>query len=102
MTLDGGWALIISGVLVLFLTGVAILVWRHVDNAQADAKEAIAELHRVKEAGMRFETHVAENYARLTGVERMETNLNAGMQRVEGKLDSLITSLIETMRSSHG
>lgn len=90
MTLDGGWALIISGILVLIMGGVGVLIWRHVDNAQADADEAISALHKLKEDHLRFETHVANTYARLSGVERMETNLFAVMARFETKLDSLL------------
>ncbi len=97
MTMDGGWALIISGVLVLILGGGGALIWRHVDNAQkkADAAhEALAELtkemHRQKEESLRFETHVANTYARLLGVERMETNIFAVMARFETKLDTLL------------
>jgi hypothetical protein len=96
MTLDGGWALIISGVLVLFLTGVSVLVWRHVDNAQEDAKKALEEIMALKMEFLRFQTHVAETYARLSGVERMETNIFAVMARFEAKLDTLLES-----RSAH-
>lgn len=97
MTLDGGWALIIAGVLVLVLGGACALIWRHVDNAQKAADEAhtaIAEMtkdmHRQKEESLRFETHVANTYARLLGVERMETNIFAVMARFETKLDTLL------------
>lgn len=90
MTLDGGWALIISGVLILFLSGVAVLVWRHVDNAQADADKALEETTATKMEFLRFQTHVAETYARLSGVERMETNIFAVMARFEAKLDTLL------------
>lgn len=89
MTLDGGWALIISGVLVLFLSGVAVLVWRHVDNAQEDAQKAIDEIHALKEEFLQFQTHVAEKYARVSGVERMETNIFAVLARLEAKIDGL-------------
>ncbi len=97
MTLDGGWALIIAGVLVLIVGGASALIWRHVDNAQktADAAhEALAgltrDMHRQKEESLRFETHVANTYARLLGVERMETNIFAVMARFETKLDTLL------------
>lgn len=90
MTLDGGWALIISGVLVLFLSGVAVLVWRHVDNAQEDADKALEENTATKMEFLRFQTHVAETYARTSGVERMETNIFAVMARFETKLDTLL------------
>lgn len=90
MTLDGGWALIISGLLVLVLGGVGVLVWRHVDNAQEDAEKALEELNAFKLESLRFQTHVAETYARLAGVERMETNIFAVMSRFETKLDTLL------------
>jgi len=97
MTLDGGWALIIAGLLVLVLGGVGALIWRHVDNAQAAANaahtaidELTKDMHRQKEESLRFETHVANTYARLLGVERMETNIFAVMARFETKLDTLL------------
>lgn len=97
MTLDGGWALIISGILVLVLSGVGVLVWRHVDNAQEAAEYAqtsaakvLEELNAHKLESLRFERHVAETYARTSGVERMESMLSATMVRFETKLDALI------------
>lgn len=97
MTLDGGWALIIAGLLCAVVAGASALVWRHVDNAQKTADEAheslsdlTKEMHRQKEESLRFETHVANTYARLLGVERMETNIFAVMARFETKLDTLL------------
>jgi len=97
MTLDGGWALIIAGILVLIVGGASALIWRHVDNAQNDANEArkevidlLKEMHRFKEESLRFETYVEKTFARVSGVERMETILSATMVRFETKLDSLI------------
>lgn len=90
MTLDGGWALIISGLLVLIAGGGGALIWRHVDNAQADAAKALEELNAFKLESLRFQTHVAETYARTSGVERMESMLSATMVRFETKLDALI------------
>lgn len=97
MTLDGGWALIIAGVLVALITGGGALIWRHVDNAQTTADEArkevidtLKEIHRFKEESLRFETYVEKTFARVSGVERMETILSATMVRFETKLDALI------------
>lgn len=96
MTLDGGWALIISGVLVLIMGGVGVLIWRHVDNAQQAGDAAaekvvklLEELNAHKMEALRFEKHVAETYARITGVERMETNINNILARMEVKIDVL-------------
>lgn len=90
MTIDAGVATIISGVLVLFLTGVGVLIWRHVDNAKNVADKAVEENNAIKMEFLRFQTHVAETYARLSGVERMETNIFAVMARFETKLDTLL------------
>ncbi|SIO58434.1 hypothetical protein [Paraburkholderia phenazinium] len=105
MTLDGGWGLIIAGMLVLIVGAVGTLIWRHVDNAQksaSEAHEALARLaekvHAQKEDSLRFETHVANTYARLLGVERMETNIFAVMARFETKLDTLL----EYRSNNHG
>jgi hypothetical protein len=96
MTLDGGWALIISGVLVLVMGGVGTLIWRHVDNArdsgdeaQKSAAKVLEDLNFHKMESLRFQTHVAETYARITGVERMENNINNILARMEVKLDTL-------------
>ena len=103
MTLDGGWGLIIAGLLCAVVAGAAALIWRHVDNAQATADEArkevialLKEMHKFKEEHLRFETYVANTYARLSGVERMEATISATMVRFETKLDTLLEH-----RSSH-
>lgn len=105
MSLDGGWALIISGILVLVMGGASALIWRHVDNAQDAADKARDEADKVndeltafKMESLRFQTHVAETYARLSGVERMETNIYATMVRFETKLDALL----ENRNLNHG
>ena len=101
MTLDGGWALIIAGVLVLIMGAAGTLIWRHVDNAQEagdEAKEAAEKvataLHLEQIERLKFERHVAETYARTSGVERMETNIFAVMNRFESKLDKVLESSI--------
>jgi len=99
MTLDGGWALIIAGVLVLVMGGAGALIWRHVDNAQDEGEEAnkavaavSLALHAEQVERLKFERHVAETYARTSGVERMETNIFAVMNRFETKLDKVLES----------
>lgn len=96
MTLDGGWGLIIAGILCAIVTAAGALIWRHVDNAQKAADEAgeksvklLEELNAHKMEALRFEKHVAETYARITGVERMETNINNILARMEVKIDVL-------------
>jgi hypothetical protein len=96
MTLDGGWGLIIAGLLCAVVTAAGALIWRHVDNAQKDAEKAIEETMALNVNFLQFQTHVAETYARILGVERMETNIFAVMSRFETKLDKLLEN-----RSQH-
>lgn len=83
------WALVTSGVLVTVVTGVGILIWKHVDNAAGNAIKALEGLHLMQISGLEYQTHVAETYARLSGVERMESGVFAVLNRLEAKVDKL-------------
>ena len=90
MTLDGGWALIISGVLCVVLGGVGTLIWRHVDSAQDTATEAMHHAHKIETEFLRYKAHVAENYAPRPSMERMEESIYAVISRLETKIDRII------------
>lgn len=90
MSLDGGWALIISGFAVLIVGGAAALIWRHVDNAQAEADAARSETAALRTEFLTYKAHVAENYTPIRAAERMETSIFAVITRLEGKVDRLL------------
>ena len=84
------WALAISGILVIVLGGVGTLIWRHVDNAQEVADEALEKAHDVETDFLRYRVHVAENYVPRPALERMETSIYEVIARLEHKLDRVI------------
>lgn len=96
MTLDGGWGLIIASVITVVLMWARDLVVGHFSNSKEtgdDAHERIDALDkRVDEFEkdyLRSQTKIAETYARISGVERMETNIFAVLARLEQKIDDM-------------
>lgn len=96
MTLDGGWGLIIATVVGVVLVWIGNLIVGHFGNAAGNGDKAhdrIDALNRIVEENekdyLRFQTKVAETYARITGVERMETNIFAVLARLEAKIDDM-------------
>src|SRR5580700_10479321 len=113
MNMDSAvWAGIIGSLVLAAVAGASALIWRHVDNAQkegegakerADAaheevQKVLGELHNEQVERLKFERHVAETYARTSGVERMETNIFAVMNRFETKLDKVLESSMQGLR----
>jgi hypothetical protein len=104
MTLDNGWALIIATVIGVVLVWVGNLVGKHFDNTEGDNDQAHKKIEKIFELiaetnkaiaaqqleSSKYQTHVAENYARITMVERLETNLFSVVTRLEQKVDELL------------
>lgn len=96
MTLDGGWGLIIATIVGVLLVWVGNLVTGHFSNATSKGDDAHQRIDDVNERidvnekeFLRFQTHVAETYARVPGIERMENNIFAALNRLEAKVDKL-------------
>jgi pyruvate-formate lyase-activating enzyme len=96
MTLDGGWGLIIATVIGVVLVWLRDIAVKHFSNGEDDIKaahEKIKEqevfLRDIALQFQRYQTHVAENYAKIPAVERMETNIYSVMRRIEEKIDRL-------------
>jgi hypothetical protein len=96
MTLDGGWGLIIATVVGVMLVWIGNLISGHFSNAKEKgdgAHERVDALNqRVDEFErdyLRSQTKAAETFARISGVERMETNIFAVLARLEAKIDDM-------------
>lgn len=96
MTLDGGWGLIIATVVGVVLVWVGTLVSGHFSNAKEKGEGAhervdalISRVDEFERDYLRSQTKVAETYARISGVERMETNIFAVLARLEAKIDDM-------------
>ena|SRR5271167_3789272 len=96
MTLDNGWALIIATVIGVVLVWGGQLVTKHWGNAEDGTNEAHHKIEDILKAianlrsdFQRYQTHVAENYAKIPAIERMESNIFAAIARIEAKIDKL-------------
>jgi uncharacterized membrane-anchored protein YhcB (DUF1043 family) len=89
MTLDGGWALILATILGVVISGVGVLVWRHVDSAQSDADEAKENCSRLEKDLLSYKAHVAEHYCKMATAERTESKIFDVLERLENKVDKL-------------
>lgn len=96
MTLDGGWGLIIAAIVSVLLVWVGNIVGKLFsstkekgDGAHARIDELTERVDVFEKESLRFHTHVAETYARVPGIERMENNIFAALNRLEAKVDKL-------------
>lgn len=96
MTLDGGWGLIIASVVTVVLMWIGNLVGGHFSNSKEKGEGAHdridgleSRVNEFEKDYLRSQTKVAETYARISGVERMETNIFAVLARLEAKIDDM-------------
>lgn len=96
MTLDGGWGLIIATIVGVVLVWVGNLASGHFGHATSKGDtaharvDALAEQVDVNEKEfLRFQTHVAENYAKHAQMERLENNIFSALTRLEVKVDGV-------------
>lgn len=96
MTLDGAWGLIIAtvvGVVLVWVGNMAGGLFNHSkekgDGAHVRIDELTERVDVFEKESLRFHTHVAETYARVPGIERMENNIFAALNRLESKVDKL-------------
>lgn len=96
MTLDGGWGLIIAtmiGVLMTWLGGLVVKHFSNNEEAADGAHSAVKELDKRVTAlqidQLEYKAYMAEHYAKIAQLERMESTIFAVMQRIEQKVDRL-------------
>lgn len=96
MTLDGGWGLIIATVVGVLLVWIGNLIGGHFNNSKEKGDGAHERIDLLVERGeqlerdfLKYQTIAANEFARLSGVERMETNIFAALNRLEQKVDKL-------------
>lgn len=96
MTWDSGGAIILSSVLAVIMVWVGNLVSKHWGNTESDTNEAHEKIEELLNAVgnlrsdfQKYQTHVAENYAKIPAIERMESNIFAAIARIEHKIDKL-------------
>lgn len=96
MTMDGGWGLIIATVVGVVLVWIGNLAAGHFGHAAQrgsaahDRIDGLAEQVEVNEKEfLRFQTHVAENYAKHAQMERLENNIFSALTRLEVKVDGV-------------
>lgn len=96
MTLDGGWGLIIATIVGVVLVWIGNMASGHFGNAAKRGETAhtrlddLAEQVEVNEKEfLRFQTHVAENYAKHAQMERLENNIFSALTRLEVKVDGV-------------
>ena len=96
MTWDSGGAIILSSVLAVIMVWIGNLVSKHWGNTESDTSEAHEKIEEILKAiaSLRsdfqtYQTHVAENYAKIPEIHRMETNIFAAIARIEHKIDKL-------------
>lgn len=96
MTWDSGGAIMLSSIITVILMWIGSLVSKHFGNTEQSSDKAhdrIAELAEVVEVHEReflqYQKHVAETYARIASIERMESNIYASLLRLEAKMDKL-------------
>ena len=96
MTLDGGWGLIIATALGVFMVWIGNLVQGHFGHSSNKGETAHAKIDALGERVdvnekefLRFQTHVAENYAKHAQMERLENNIFSALTRLEVKVDGV-------------
>ena len=96
LTWDGGGSVLAGSFGAVFLLWIGNLVLKHFNNnedASAAAHERISVLDRrvddFERDYLKSQTKIAETYARISGVERMETNIFAVLARLEQKIDDM-------------
>jgi hypothetical protein len=96
MTWDSGGAILLGSFGTVVLIWIGNLVVKHFTNNEDAAEKAHERINvldrRVDDFErdyLRSQTKAAETYARISGVERMETNIFAVLARLEQKIDDM-------------
>lgn len=86
MTLDGGWGAIIASVVLVLLSGIGIVIWSHLENAQKDAQEALKLCREVRVELLEYKEKASEKFAR-------DADLKGVLAEIFKKLDEIQKSL---------
>ncbi|MGF6764073.1 chromosome segregation ATPase [Paraburkholderia sp. GAS33] len=96
MTWDGGLGLILATIVGVVLVWIGNMVTGHFGHASQKGETAHARLDALAEQVdvnekefLRFQTHVAENYAKHAQMERLENNIFSALTRLEVKVDGV-------------
>jgi len=96
MTWDSGGAIILSTVIGVVLVWIGGMISKHFGNNEQTASEAHDKIDELDKrivaldlAQRDFKTHVAEHYAKLAVIEKMEGAILAAMLRLEQKIDKM-------------
>lgn len=104
MTWDSGGAILLGSFITVCLIWIGNLVVKHFTNNEDASAEAHTRINKLDDRVDSFEreflrsqTENAKTYARISGVERMETSIFAVLTRLEEKIDN-----IRNTGGSHG
>lgn len=96
MTWDSGGAILLGSFITVCLIWIGNLVVKHFTNNEDAAEGAHLRINALDERVDNFEreflrsqTDNAKTYARISGVERMETSIFAVLTRLEEKIDNM-------------
>ena len=96
MTWDSGGAILVGSFGAVILVWIANMVVKHFSNTEDDAKDAHKRIDDLDEKCdvrekefLRFQTHVAENYAKQEQMVRLENNIFSALTRLEVKVDGV-------------
>ncbi|MBU7436526.1 hypothetical protein [Paraburkholderia fungorum] len=96
MTWDSGGAILLGSFGTVVLIWIGNLVTGHFghaakkgDDAHDRIDGAVERMEVNEKEFLRFQTHVAENYAKQEQVVRLENNIFSALQRLEVKVDGV-------------
>lgn len=96
MTWDSGGAILLGSFGTVVLIWLGNLVVKHFTNNEDSADDAHSRINKLSDRITDFEreflrsqTEIAKTYARISGVERMETSIFAVLTRLEDKIDNI-------------
>jgi hypothetical protein len=90
MTLDNGWAMIISSVLTVFLIWIGNIAVKHFTDTQGKATSTDEAVSKLYQEFLKFQTHVAEHYVKAASVENIRRDIFGVIARLESKVDRLL------------
>lgn len=84
------WAAIIGSLVLVGATGIGVVIWSHVTNAQGTADEAARRCHEIE---VRFLEYKAEAERRFVSHDRLEAileNIFDQLRAIHSKLDNKV------------
>jgi hypothetical protein len=91
MTMDGGWGLILATVIGVVLVWIGNMAAKHFGNSEEAADGAHDRINELSDKLanlamdlLKHQRYVAENYAKTTALERIESKLDRLLERQGG------------------